>query len=123
MSTILSTVENVTGLVRRDNESSLVIHYQSEGETRAICFPRNVISDLLVGLAGMQAPQSGQPIDIPAILANHIVPFQQSDCSGLAVYLSGGWVLPIAIPESSLPGMKKTIADLELLSAVPKGRA
>lgn len=123
MSPTLTVVENVTGMVRRDDESSLTIHYQSEGQNHAICFPRSVLSDLLVGLAGMQAPQSGKPIDIPAILAENIAPFQQSDCTGLAVFLSGGWVLPLAIPEHAIPSMKQTLADLELLAAVPKGRS
>ena len=123
MSPTLTVVENVTGMVRRDDESSLTIHFQSEGQTHAICFPRNVLADLLVGLAGMQAPQSGQPIDIPAILAQHIQPFQQSNASGLAVFLSGGWVIPIAIPPNAIPILKQTLSDLELLSAQPKGHS
>ena len=121
MSSTLTVVENVTGMVRVDDESSLTIHYESEGITHAICFPRNVLADLLIRLAGMQAPRSGEPIDIPAILAERIQPFQQSNASGLAVFLSGGWVLPIAIPPHAIKTMKQTLSDLELLAAQASG--
>ena len=116
-------VDQVTGLRREDNESSLTIYYRTNGEEQAICFPRSVLADLLIGIAGMQSPKSGQAIDIPAILAQRIQPFQQSDCSGLAVFLAGGWVLPLAIPTQAIPMMRKTLDDLEFLAASPKGTA
>lgn len=119
----VTVVEHVDSLMRKDNESSLTIHFQSNGQSQAICFPRSVLADLLLGLAGMQSPQSGQPIDIPAILASHIQPFHQQNCTGLAVYLSGGWMLPLAIPASAIPSMKQTLAELELLAAQVKGSA
>ena len=116
-------VDRVTGMRREDDESSLTIYFVSNGIERAVCFPRSVLADLLIGIAGMQSPKTGNPIDIPAILAQAIQPFQQSDCSGLAVFLAGGWVLPIAIPRASIPMIRKTIDDLELLAAKPAGNS
>ena len=116
-------VDKVTGLRREDDESSLTVYFLSNGIEQAICFPRNVLADLLIGIAGMQSPKSGNPIDIPAILAQRIQPFQQSDCSGLAVFLTGGWVLPIAIPPAAIPMMRQTLDDLELLAMNPSGHS
>jgi hypothetical protein len=119
----VTVVEHVDSMMRKDDQSSLTIYYQSNGRRHAICFPRPVLAHLLVGLAGMQRPQSGRPIDIPAILAESIQPFQQDHVSGLGIFLPGGWVLPIAIPQHAIQSMKKTLADLELLAATPRGAA
>lgn len=119
----VTSVQHIDGMLREDNKSSLTIYYRSNGMRHAICFPRTVLADLLVGLAGMQAPASGQPIDIPAILAQRIQPFQQSNATGLAVFLAGGWVIPVAMPPDAIQSMKQTLADLELLALPAQGKA
>lgn len=120
----ITVVEQIDGMRRKDDQSSLTIHFHSGGKLQTICFPRAVLADLIAGLAGMQSPQSGQPIDIPAILAEEIKPFQQDNgTTGLAVFLSGGWVLPLAIPAHAIQSMRQTLADLELLATNPKGNA
>jgi len=121
------TVKKVTALKRQDNESELTIFFtDSSGQVRSITFPRPVLPDLLALLLGMQAPKSGQPIDIPAIEAERVEPFQQTGASGpvsgLAFFLTGGWLMPFAIPKAVIPTLKRTVADLELLDAETDGQ-
>lgn len=116
-------VDDVVGLMRQDNKGALTIRFISNGEDHAICFPRPVIHHLIAGLVGMQSPKSGRPIDIPAIRADRFQPFQEGEATGIAAFLPGAWVIPFQIPESAIPSLKQTIADLELLAATPKGHS
>jgi hypothetical protein len=110
-------------LERADAQSQLTLTCEIDGKTQELIFPRETVAELLLGILGMQRPQSGRPVDIPAILAEGASPFQQQNCSGLAFFLSGGWMLPIAIPPHAIPRMKQTLDDLELLAKDVQGRS
>lgn len=110
------TVERVNFMARNDRESGLTIHYQAQGVTHAIHFPRNVLADLIVGLAGMQTPKSGQRLDIPAIYAEGAQAFYHSQKdAGLGFHLKGGWTIPILIDKTGIEPLRQKLAELELL--------
>ena len=119
MSSPLTLVEKVGRLERRDDDAGLTIHFEAEGEERAISFPGSVVAQLIAGLLGNPKPTSGRPLAAAPVKATGAwmygdtsTPF--GDRAGLAFELPGAWVLHFAIPEQAVPALRKAVEDIGL---------